>query len=96
MAKRWTAAAKEGPEHLARAIIPDIVDETIFFLLLAIDNGDLPISFTASSGKVVDLTEGGFGEMAGWFIGSDGWREQYSKERFVDDCADLRLPDDLE
>ena len=29
-------------------------------------------------------------ELAGWYIGSDGWRAKYSKERFVDDFSDLK------
>jgi hypothetical protein len=91
LAKRWAKAASEkNPADFARVLIPDIVDDTIFYLLQAIDQGSLRLAYTASNGKVVDLTDQGLGELSGWFAGSDGWREMYSKERFVDDCADLK------
>lgn len=76
---------------MARTIIPDIVDNTVFHLLDAIDNGLLRLVFTDSSGRVVDLMKNGLSEMAGWYMGTGGWRAQYSQERFIDDCADLRL-----
>jgi hypothetical protein len=37
----------------------------------------------------VELTEDGLGELAGWYMGSGGWRAMFSRERFVDDFADL-------
>ena len=90
LAKRWAkAASEEAPANFARVLIPDIVDDTIFYLLQAIDQGSIRLKYTASDGTVVDLTEQGLGELSGWFAGSGGWREMYSKERFVDDCADL-------
>jgi hypothetical protein len=90
VAKRWAkAASEEAPVEFARVVIPDIVDDTIFYLLHAIDEGLLRLAFTASNGKVVDLTTQGLGELAGWFAGSGGWRAMYSKERYVDDCSDL-------
>jgi hypothetical protein len=90
VAKRWAkAASEEAPINFARVVIPDVVDDTIFYLLHAIDEGLLRLAFTASNGKVVDLTAQGLGELAGWFAGSGGWRAMYSKERFVDDFADL-------
>ena len=50
----------------------------------------LPLAFTAANGKVVDLSTEGRSELAGWYMGSDGWCGKYSKERFVDDFSDLR------
>jgi hypothetical protein len=92
--KRWTKAANEGtPISYARVLIPDIVDETIFYLLHAIDEGGLRIAYTASNGTVVDLTTQGLGELSGWYMGSEGWRGMFSKERFVDDFADLKWDD---
>ena len=89
LAKRWAkAAAEESPVDFARVLIPDIVDDTIFYLLHAIDQGGLRLTYTASNGVAVDLTTQGLGELAGWFAGGDGWRALYSKERFVDDVAD--------
>jgi hypothetical protein len=90
VAKRWAkAASEEAPIDFARVVIPDIVDDTIFYLLQAIDEGLLRLAFTASNGKVVDLTTQGHSELSGWYAGSGGWRAMYSKERFVDDFSDL-------
>jgi hypothetical protein len=94
LAKRWKkAASEEVPEDFARVLIPDIVDDTTFYLLQAIDEGSLKLAYTASNGTVVDLSTEGLGELAGWFPGSDGWVGTYSKERFVDDLSDLRGED---
>jgi len=94
VAERWKRAARdETPTEFARVVIPDIVDDTVFYLLHAIDEGGLPLTFTASNGKAVDLTTEGGSELAGWYMGSDGWRGTYSKERFVDDFSDLRSDD---
>ena len=74
VAERWMRAARdETPTEFARVVIPDIVDDTIFYLLHAIDEGDLSLAFTASNGKVVDLTTAGNSELAGWYMGSEGW-----------------------
>jgi hypothetical protein len=72
-----------------RVVIADVVDETLFCLLRAIDSGDLPLKFTTEDGSDTPLAEAGKGELAGWYMGSGGWRELYSDERFVDDFADL-------
>ncbi|MEX2115123.1 MAG: hypothetical protein WD845_18160 [Pirellulales bacterium] len=94
VAKRWKKAASEmAPEDFARVLIPDIVDDTVFHLLRAIDEGSLQLAYTASNGTVVDLTAEGLGELAGWYMGSDGWRAMYSNERFVDDFSDLHGED---
>ncbi|GFO55462.1 hypothetical protein GMSM_24690 [Geomonas sp. Red276] len=90
VAIRWKESAIDGQiEAIAKTLIPDIVDDTIFYLLQAIDQGLLKLSFTDSNGKTIDLEKDGFGELSGWYMGSDGWRKMYSKERFVDDFADL-------
>jgi len=88
VARRWQkAATHQSPLEFARTIIPDVVDRTVFFLLQAIDEGDLKIVFTASNAATVDLTKDGLGELAGWYLMSEGWRAEYSKERFVDDFS---------
>jgi hypothetical protein len=90
--QRWRkAAASHGDlDSIAEVLIPDIVDDTLFHLLRAIDQELLRLSFTASDGKTVDLPEDGYGELAGWYVGSEGWREMYSKKRFVDYTSDLK------
>jgi hypothetical protein len=94
IAERWRTAANDAdPAAFARILIPDIVDDTIFHLLHAIDEGLLKLSYTASNGKVVDLMELGHSELAGEYIGTEGWRGMYSKERFVDDFADIKWDD---
>ena len=86
--KRWREAmCSARPEELLKVVIPDIVDATLAYLFGGIDQEVLPLSFTASDNTSVDLSRDGFGELSGWFMGQ--WRAQYSKERFVDDCADL-------
>jgi hypothetical protein len=92
IAKRWRSKAATGSARdLADEMIPDCVDETLGNLMQAIDSGILRLSFLASNGRVIDLTNEGMGELAGWYMGpSDGWRVKYSRQRFVDDFRDLR------
>ena len=88
VAKRWREAGRNGDlKSIASVVIPDVVDDTIFYLLHAIDEGLLKLSFAASNGKQVDLYKDG--ELAGWYAGDD-WPMKYSKERFIDDFSDLR------
>jgi hypothetical protein len=90
IAKRWRDAAASGsPEAFAKVLIPDVVDDTLFYLLHAIDDGLLKLSFTASNGKIVDLSTEGLSELAGWYAGKE-WVAKYTKERFVDDFSDLK------
>jgi hypothetical protein len=70
-------------EELSATIIADCVDEAIFQLLRAIDNEDLRIHYKASNDKMVDLPAEGLSELAGWYIGNDGWREMFSKKRIL-------------
>jgi hypothetical protein len=91
VAERWREAMREGNmETMARVLIPDIVDYTLAEFCAAIDEEFLQLSFAASDGKVVNLIRDGLEELCGWYLGSDGWRARYAKERFVDDCADLK------
>ncbi len=71
-------------------MVPDIVDLVVFHIFNAIDEGSLRLKYVSSSGREVDLTEVGLGELGGWYMGGDGFRERYAKERFVDDFAALR------
>ena len=89
-AKRWREIVKTGQSKgLLREMIPDCVDNTLFYLLNAIDQGLLQISFTGSSGKAVDLTELGGSEMSGRYMATEGWRQAYSKQRFSDDNTNV-------
>ena len=90
VAKRWKDAGRDGNlDSIAKVLIPDIVDDTVFYLLQAIDQGLLRLSFTASNGNTVNLPEDGLGELGGWYMASGGWRAMHSQERFVDDFSDL-------
>ena len=94
VAKRWRDILAGGKPGVAEALIADCVDKALSSLLRAIDQEVLRISFTTSNGKTVDLSEEGLGELCGWYGGgSRGWLTKYAKERFVDDCANLRLGD---
>ncbi len=92
IAARWRASILNASDReLVRAVIPDIVDQVIFYLLFAIDSGALPLKYVAPDGDSVDLSAAGRGELAGWYMGDGGWREKYSKERYNNDCGDLTL-----
>ena len=89
---RWREKKKASEiDTLIADMIPDCIDEALFYLLYAVDEGLLQLSFKSSSGKMVDLVEAGESEMAGWYAGGgpDGWRAIFSKERINDDLADL-------
>jgi hypothetical protein len=87
IARRWRQTGARGAA--LQAVIPDAVDETVFSLLQAIDQGALRVKFVSVGGREVDLTEEGLGELAGWYMGSGGWRAMYSEQRYIDDFADL-------
>src|SRR5687768_12960650 len=86
-AHRWKSLGASASE--IGVVVPDAVDETVFCLLHAIDQGGLRLKFVSSSGREIDLTEEGLGELAGWYMGSGGWRAMLSEERYVDDLADM-------
>jgi hypothetical protein len=89
--QRWRAAAvASGGQVPASIVISDSVDTSIFEVLRHIDDQEiLPLSFTTNRGETVDMLVHGGGELAGWYIGSGEWRAMYSKERFIDDFADI-------
>jgi len=87
IALRWHAALSLPQDELAKTLISDCVDLTLAALLTAIDAGDLKLSYTASNGLVVDLSADGLGELCGSYLG--GWNLVHTKERAVDDFADL-------
>ncbi len=86
LARRWRQAAlASGGAVPPEVLIPDCVDETILAFLRAIDQGLLPLSFTAESGETVDLREAGGCKLAERY---GEWRARYTKERFTDDLAE--------
>ena len=90
VAKRWRQATHgEQARELAKVMSPDVIDDTIFYLLQAIDQGSLPLAFISANSKTINLTAEGDGELSGWYMGSGGWRAMYSKEQFADDFSDL-------
>jgi hypothetical protein len=91
VAKRWRRVLAGAKPEIPEVMISDCTDKTVSCLLTAIDQGVLRISFTGSSGRTIDLSEDGLGELCGWYNGSGGWRAMYSKERFADDCSNLKL-----
>src|SRR6185436_13215974 len=66
-------------EAMQETLLADVVDEALFQLLDAIDQGQLRIKYVASNGTEVDLNSSG--ELGGRYLGPGGWRAQYSKER---------------
>lgn len=85
IAARWKdVIATPETKTISEVIIVDSVDEAIFCLLNAIDSGDLKLSYRSSDGRVSDLVAEGLGELAGWYLGSDNWRDQYSSEKSTD------------
>jgi hypothetical protein len=83
--EHWKSVlADSGSRAAMRALIPDVVDEVLFQLLHALDSGDLPLAWQRQDGSYADLYDLGRSEMAGWLMGTDGWRETYSQEPIVD------------
>ncbi|GIH10186.1 hypothetical protein Rhe02_82530 [Rhizocola hellebori] len=66
-------------------LLPEVVDEVLFQLLNALDNGDLPMAWRCEDASYADLYDMGRSEMAGEFLGTDpdGWRVKHSQQRFV-------------
>jgi hypothetical protein len=84
-ALRWKEIIKDGDvRSILDAVIPDVVDDTIFFLLNSIDQNLLPLWFKASNGTMINLDDGS-GESAGWYLTDEGWCAKYTNERFVED-----------
>ena len=72
VARRWKGLAA-GSSDL-RTVVPDAVDEAVFGILQAIDQGLLRLKYVSSSGREVDLAEEGQGNcQAGtWAAGVGG------------------------
>ena len=75
IAKRWRDT---GNADAIAAVVPDVIDQTVSALLQTIDQGLLRLKFIAVNGREIDLTEDGGGELAGWYMGTGGWRAMFS------------------
>lgn len=86
---RW-AQLLGGAEtaRLVQRVIPEIVDQVLFELLDRIDNRTIELALQGDGSRTAPLSELGKGEMAGWLVGSDGWRHRYSAQRFYDSSAE--------
>lgn len=90
VAVRWQKMiAESDPEKLVRLVISDAIDSALFYLLDAIDNDVIHLSYALPNGVTVDLTTEGLGEMGGWYMASGGWIARHSDERHIDDFTDL-------
>lgn len=81
-AKAWQDLPAAAKETLIYAI-PDIVDETLFQFLRCVDEGLLVVGIPGRTATVE------LGELAGWFMGSDGWRSELSGQRYNDYAGEL-------
>jgi len=88
VAKRWRDYRENGNiDKFGESVIADTVDDTIFYFLLAIDEGLLNLSFTTPDGKNIPLTSDIIGELGGWYVGE--WRSKYSAKRCSNDLDSL-------
>ncbi|HZB32322.1 MAG TPA: hypothetical protein VE465_19340 [Streptosporangiaceae bacterium] len=86
---RWRELlADERTRQAVRTLIPEIVDEVLFYFVNALDADDLPLAWRREDGSYVDLYELGGSELGGDLMVSDGWRAQYSSQRFFAPGAD--------
>lgn len=90
LALRWQAAGV--PPSAAKMLIPDCIDLALFYLLNAIDSGSMQVTFKTRDNQEINLSDAGEGELAGWYLGTDSWRERYSKERCTDFSDDNLKP----
>lgn len=90
--ERWRGLV--GDDDVRKALselIPDIVDQVLFELLDAADHDELALGWRADGQQFASLEQLGAGEMSGDLMRSEGWRAQFSEQRFFDPFGDLRL-----
>jgi hypothetical protein len=92
--QRWReVVAGMGPREAVLELIPDIVDETVRALIVAIEEGPLHMYFAPEGGEPQDLEVVGRGEMLGCYADEEEWITRYSHERFYPYVAQPRLSD---
>jgi hypothetical protein len=71
---RWQRVldTQDDVTEIVEKLIPDIVDLTVFRLMHAIDS-------EAIRPETIPLEH--FHELAGWYLGEDGWCERFARER---------------
>jgi hypothetical protein len=77
LAKHWRAAGLD-PATI-RAVIPDIVDASFFYLLRAFSEGKIRMQFISDTGSIHPLEDNG-----GELLGAAHGMLQHSKERATD------------
>lgn len=60
-------------------VVPEMVDDTIFHLMRAIDFGDIRLSYRSDADRDFDLEEIGMQELHGWLFGDESWIHRFSK-----------------
>lgn len=65
-------------EAVLDIVVPELVDDTIFHLMRAIDFGDIRLSYRSDADKECDLEDVGMQELHGWLFGDEGWVSRYS------------------
>ena len=91
ISRRWAKVIQgDQTRDTVRALIPEIVDHVLYQLLHAIDNEDLPLAWLNEDGSCTSLEELGLGEMAGWMMPPEGWRERFSSQRAPDPLGECR------
>lgn len=92
-AERWREVIdRSSARDAVEALIPDIVDHALFYLLDAVDNDSLHLAWHRDDGSWVGLSELGRGEMAGWLMmGKGGWIDRFSTKPYFDPSPDLQM-----
>jgi hypothetical protein len=87
--RRWRELLSDDQTRdVVRTLIPEIIDEVLFYFVNALDADDLPLAWRRDDGSYVDLYELGGSELGGDLMVSDGWRAKYSSQRFFAPGAD--------
>lgn len=93
LGERWRAELSSSTASEAMTeLLPDVVDQVLFHLLDAIDNGQLPLAWQDGD-RAALLADLGEGEMAGLLMmGEGGWIDRFSQQRYFDPLAGGTAP----
>jgi hypothetical protein len=91
--ERWQGFVQNAAARDAlNALIPDIVDLTVAWLLNTLDNNHLPMAWRREDNSWVAMTDLGQCEMEGWLMGPSGWLESFAEQRVYDPIANRIIP----